>query len=310
MNKDIRISVDFFQHHKTKRLRRKMGWEGVIALQQLWCYAAKHRPEGTLSGMDAEDIADVCDLEGDPQAFVQELCDIGFLEQCEEGVYQLHDWEENNPWAANARERSERARKAAQAKHRKDKDCATHAGSMPDACAEHADGTKEQGSSTAGPHAPSPSPSPSPPPEGEQSTEKRGTAEANTSAEHGQKKDDPYVCAIPTQKEDKPLRILQSKAEAWQRQFQFIDVYAELSGIEHRMGQKPPEQRWSKRQDFNACLNALQAANQKQMRELHKKDPRFDPSDPHGDKAAEADWKATQERINKLAQSKAVGGTA
>ncbi len=28
---DIRICVGFFRHHKTDRLRRALGWEGVVA---------------------------------------------------------------------------------------------------------------------------------------------------------------------------------------------------------------------------------------------------------------------------------------
>ena len=43
MNSDFRVSVDFFAHHKTKKLRRRLGYEGVVALLQLWAYAARVR---------------------------------------------------------------------------------------------------------------------------------------------------------------------------------------------------------------------------------------------------------------------------
>jgi hypothetical protein len=121
---------------------------------------------------------------------------------------------------------------------------------------------------------------------------------------------DPYVCCIPTQREDRPLRVKQSQADKWQQQFRFVDVYGELARLETWAGNLEPQKRWKADGAFMACSQAVNKANQREMRELHKKDPRFDPSDPYGDKAAEADWKATQERINKLAQSKAVGGNA
>ena len=167
MNKDIRISVNFFQHHKTKRLKRRLGWEGVIALQQLWCYAGRNKPEGSLTGMDCEDIADVCDWEGEPETFVKSLCEIGFIDQCDEGTYHLHDWAENNPWAANARIRSQKARKAARARHlkkMKDKGDEEHESGTPNACDEHANGMPPASDEQFSRQAPSPAPSPSPTP--------------------------------------------------------------------------------------------------------------------------------------------------
>ena len=53
MNSDFRVSVDFFAHHKTKKLRRRLGYEGVVALLQLWAYAAplpRHRWQIILPG--------------------------------------------------------------------------------------------------------------------------------------------------------------------------------------------------------------------------------------------------------------------
>ncbi|MFI3272130.1 MAG: hypothetical protein R3Y11_08535 [Pseudomonadota bacterium] len=113
MSEDIRLNVDFFTHHKTRRLRRKLGADAVLSLITLFCYVGKTRPEGALLGMDADDIADVSDWDGDAQDFVSELCSIGFLEQCEEGIYHVHEWDEHNPWAAEQTERSDKARNAA-----------------------------------------------------------------------------------------------------------------------------------------------------------------------------------------------------
>mgnify|MGYP000243346383 CR=1 FL=1 len=57
MNRDIRLSVGFFDHPKIIKLERQLGYEGVIALIRLWLWVAQNRPSGLLSGMDDEDIA-------------------------------------------------------------------------------------------------------------------------------------------------------------------------------------------------------------------------------------------------------------
>lgn len=115
MNQDIRISVGFFQHHKTKKLIYKLDYKGVVALLSLWTYAAQNKPKGILTNMDKIDIAlSACWID-DADLFVDTLVDIGFLED-NEGMYTIHDWEKNNPYVFHAEERSEKARTAAQAK--------------------------------------------------------------------------------------------------------------------------------------------------------------------------------------------------
>ena len=115
MNQDIRLSVDFFGHHKVRRLRRRHGDKGVVCLIALFCYAGKHRPTGELSGMSQEDIAEAAGWDGDAEEFVSGICGLGFLEECEEGRYQIHDWAEHNPWAAGADERRLAASRAGKA---------------------------------------------------------------------------------------------------------------------------------------------------------------------------------------------------
>ena len=99
MNSDIRLSVDFFSHHKTKKVLRKIGPEGVICLVRLLCYVGKFRPEGRLEWMDVEGISDAVDWSGDAEELVSTLCGAGFIEQSDDGVYIIHDWEKHNPWA-------------------------------------------------------------------------------------------------------------------------------------------------------------------------------------------------------------------
>lgn len=112
MNTDFRVSVDFFVHHKTRRIQRLAGDSGVIGLLRLWAYAAKHRSDGILAGMGPADIEAVADWVGEEGKLAQALLEIGFLDQSKDGL-SLHGWRENNPWAAEAKARSESARNAA-----------------------------------------------------------------------------------------------------------------------------------------------------------------------------------------------------
>ncbi|WP_297672191.1 hypothetical protein [uncultured Desulfovibrio sp.] len=114
MNTDIRLSVGFWQHPKTKKLARRLGLEAVRSLQILWLWAAQNRPDGNLSGMDWEDIELAADWQGEEQAFFT-ACLGAWIDEID-GGYVLHDWAEHNPWQAEAEARSDAARKAALAR--------------------------------------------------------------------------------------------------------------------------------------------------------------------------------------------------
>ena len=109
MNTDFRLSIDFWQHPKTKKLARRAGLEGVRSLQILWAWAACNRPSGSLTGMDNEDIELAADWNGEAGAFVKALDELRWLDSTENG-YALHDWQEHNPWAADAEARGDKAR--------------------------------------------------------------------------------------------------------------------------------------------------------------------------------------------------------
>lgn len=109
MNADIRVSVDFWDHPKTIKLTRRLGLEGPRSLQILWMWVARHRPDGLLSDMDAEDIEIAAKWDGEEGKFVEQLVGIGWLDEVDDG-YLLHDWEDHNSWAAEACERGDKAR--------------------------------------------------------------------------------------------------------------------------------------------------------------------------------------------------------
>jgi len=163
---DFRITTTFFGHMKTLKLMRKLdaqicasapyanGTNGVLCLLQLWAYAAENRRKGVLSGMNAEDIEAVSHWHGEAESFVQCLVDVGFLDVSDDGVFALHNWEDRNPWAFHADERSEAAKAAANARWGKSKKADGMRSALRKDAKGNADVCKEQ--------CPFPSPIPSP----------------------------------------------------------------------------------------------------------------------------------------------------
>jgi hypothetical protein len=123
MNGDIRISTDFFENPKIKRLQSDMetqlgqgyGATSVLSLIQLWTWVGKNRPNGILKNMDTTDIELSAGWEGPPGTFVDICLRRKLIDKLSKG-YKIHDWEENQPWVYHAKERSEKARKAVKAR--------------------------------------------------------------------------------------------------------------------------------------------------------------------------------------------------
>jgi len=130
MNNDIRLSTGFFHHPKSVKLQRRLGPEGIVALLQLWTWAANNRSDGGLSGMDAEDIAIAAGWSGEAEKLVDVLVSTRFLDGAE-GSYCLHGWQEHQAYAAAEPARVEKARKAALARWNK-QDAPSNAPSMPE----------------------------------------------------------------------------------------------------------------------------------------------------------------------------------
>ena len=130
MNSDIRLSTGFFHHPKTVKLKRRMGPAGLVALLQLWTWAAQNKPDGNLSGMDEEDVAIAAGWDEDACLFVQALSAARFLDG-QAGAYVLHGWQEHQAYAAAEPARIEKARKAAQARWAR-RDASGNAPSIPE----------------------------------------------------------------------------------------------------------------------------------------------------------------------------------
>lgn len=177
MNTDVRISMGLPTHPKTKKLIRKIGFEGAWRLVCLFIWVAQNKPDGNLTGMQADDIELAVDWSGDEGKFVEALIAVGYLDDNGEDGFAIHDWQEHNPWAAGSDARSEKAKWNALVRHHgraeaarlmpeyatrkgasKDEAGKQDAASMPAAEPNHATSMHAAETSTA----PSPSPSPSP----------------------------------------------------------------------------------------------------------------------------------------------------
>ena len=115
MNSDIRLSIGWNKNPKIVKLERKLGPSGVLSLLKLWTFTAQHRPDGILSGMDNDDVAIAADFPGETGSFIAVLEDLRLLDRAGND-WVIHDWKDNNPWASGFKARSEKAKKAIQAR--------------------------------------------------------------------------------------------------------------------------------------------------------------------------------------------------
>lgn len=151
---DIRLDVGFFDHPKTRKLKRIIGDTGIIALLRLWAFAAIYRPDGDLSGYDWKEIADAAGWRGRTEKLIEALIEARFLESTPDRRVKLHDWSDHQPWVVHAADRSSRAKKAAEKRW-----------SRKDGCGEHNSAhTDSNAKCNAKCNAPTPTPTPTPNP--------------------------------------------------------------------------------------------------------------------------------------------------
>lgn len=93
----IESHQELARHPKTKKLARKLGISipAVIGhLHLMWWWAMDYAQDGDLARYENEDIADALLWDGDAAQLVEGLLDAGFIDQQEDGTYEIHDWGE------------------------------------------------------------------------------------------------------------------------------------------------------------------------------------------------------------------------
>lgn len=103
---DARISVGYCDHPKTKKLIRRLGFEGFYYHCKLILWCRLNKPMGYLDNMDVEAIELAVDWKGEPGALVTALCEVRLMDydECID-EYRMHDWDDHQPWAVKTDER-------------------------------------------------------------------------------------------------------------------------------------------------------------------------------------------------------------
>jgi len=85
---------------KFKRLQRQLheSTRGTVGLLELlWHGTAKNAPRGDIGRFSNEEIAILCDWEGDPDVLVNALIETGWVDPHSECRLLVHDWEHHAP---------------------------------------------------------------------------------------------------------------------------------------------------------------------------------------------------------------------
>ena len=106
MTTDIRLSTDFFRNIKIRKLKKQLGADGVLALQALWLWCAENLPSGSFGEKYSSDIEFIASWDGADGELLSALLELKLLNTEDDGTYSIHDWVENNPYAAAQEDRS------------------------------------------------------------------------------------------------------------------------------------------------------------------------------------------------------------
>lgn len=154
MNTDLRLSIGFRDHAKIVKLHKLLGEAGVASIVTLWAYVAAYRPKGVLSGMDIADVEIASRWSGENGALVETLHGLRLIDcpACKTSdswephkivmPVAIHDWEDWQPWAFRADERSALAREKARKrwdkeKAKKERICTLETGEIKAGCKLH-----------------------------------------------------------------------------------------------------------------------------------------------------------------------------
>ena len=89
MAEDLRLYADFFEHPKTQLLKQRLGCEGILALQRLWCAAVNNWRDGNLSGKSDSLLEMAAGWTGETGALIRALREAGFLDGKEGAIFHF-----------------------------------------------------------------------------------------------------------------------------------------------------------------------------------------------------------------------------
>lgn len=231
MNTDFRISVSATSHPKILKLMRRCGDIAFFNLIKLWTFVAQNKPDGDLTGMDVDDIEIAAGWNGECSTFYRALLDLCLLDATEEGLF-VHDWQDHNSFAAFAKERSEKAKRAAEARWGANKNTK----GMPDDARSNANSMRQAMPNNARSNAPIPSPNPNPiptPKDKDSCPEPSAKASEPQQAEQKAKpgnhdQPDLAIMTFPLAKKGETFPVTQSDIDEWGESFPGIDLLQEL----------------------------------------------------------------------------------
>lgn len=244
---DARLNTQLPHHPKTRKLLRRLGPAGPWSFVCLIAWTAANRPSGSLDKMDEEDVELAADWDGEPGALVDALTTVGFLDPTENG-YQLHDWEDHQPWLAGQERRSEAARKAALARHRgKAQDradpCDTHAdscGSNAGRSNSHADRTNPLCPVSESDSDSEPNSSP-----GESEPHRRELYSPSRAREGRAEDSAPPLIALPLN-DGSSYPVTEDQWHEWAGLYPAVDVMAELRKMKGWLDSNPDRKKTKK----------------------------------------------------------------
>lgn len=121
---DFRLKLDVLEHDKIKELieifeeeEKHLGSAAVLSWMRLIIYAARNATDGHLA-IKPRRLRIVSGFPGQTEQLIEALIDLELIEKTPQG-YQLHDWEEHQPYIAASGLRISQAKKAARARWEK-----------------------------------------------------------------------------------------------------------------------------------------------------------------------------------------------
>lgn len=113
----IELHQNLPAHRKVKKLKRLLKIktpQAVGHLAMLWLWAVDNTPDGDLSALDPEDIAEACEWPKDAEQFVQALTEAGFVDP----DAKLHDWSDYAGMLLDRRENQREQNRKRQQRYR------------------------------------------------------------------------------------------------------------------------------------------------------------------------------------------------